>query len=167
MMLKMEYLAMGILATVVAMIITYLVGERSWGKQQMNVMQIFAFWFYRRVNRIKLIRDKRYKVAILLATMKINNEITSISPNFTSAQHHFARNTKLTLQDIYDDYRGHRYIKIDTPEHGVLIFEIAEYMRVALDKRIKDRTIANAPEGTSADVVKELETKPMLKVIRK
>lgn len=166
-MLKMEYLAMGILAAVAVMIIIYLVGERSWGKQQMNRMQIFAFWFYRKINRIKLIRDKRYKEAILLATMKINNEITSITPNFTAAQHHFSRNTKLTLQDIYDDYRGRRYLKIDTPKHGVLIFEIAEYMRVALDKRIKNRVIANAPEGTSAEITKELETKPMLKVIRK
>jgi len=166
-MFKMEYLAMGILATVATMIIIYLVGERCWGKQQMNGMQIFAFWFYRKINRIKLIADKPYKEAILLASMKINNEITSITPNFTAAQHHLGRNTKLTLQDLYDDYRGHRYLKIDTPKRGILIFEIAEYMRVALDKRIKDKTIASAPEGTSADVVKELETKPMLKVIRK
>lgn len=167
MMLKMEYLAMGILAAVAVMIIIYLVGERIWGKQQMNRMQIFTFWFYRRVNRIKIVRDKRYKNAILLASMKINSEITSITPNFAAAQHYFSKNTKLALQDIYDDYRGHRYLKIDTPKHGVLIFEIAEYMHVALDKRIKDRTIANAPEGTSAEITKELETKPMLKVIRK
>ena len=62
MMLKMEYLAMGILAAVAVMIIIYLVGERIWGKQQMNRMQIFTFWFYRRVNRIKIVRDKRYKI---------------------------------------------------------------------------------------------------------
>lgn len=161
--MRMEYLAIGVLF-VVAAIIIYLIGERTWGIKKPKKGSVFAFFVYRKVNRIK-VRDRDYKESILLSFMKVGPQITGVPANFNTAQYKLNRSTKLSLIDIYDDYQGHRYIKVNTPRYGVFIFEISEYMKVSLDTRVKDRILNLAPKEASEETA-ELETRPLLKVVK-
>lgn len=160
-----EYIVIGLLVVILIGVVVYLVGERSWGKTDPNASRRFAFWFYRKMNRLKVLNKKGYKDSVLLHLIKAGPEITAVSANFNRAKMIIEEKTFYKLIDIYDDSRGYRYIKVESEKYGIAIFEIMEYMRTALNKKIKDEVI-NTADPEKKDLVKELETRPSLRVIK-
>ena len=171
--MKWEYMLIVTLVIVIMFVILYLVGERCWGKTQMNHRRETAFWFYRRVNRLRfnmLKEHKNVKNIVMLHLMKVSNEITNPNLDFNRARNTFENTTVFKLIDIFDDRKGHRYFMIDIGKFGgkyggKYVFEIMEYIRVAYNQGIKEHEIGKIPKDKE-ELKKELETKPMLKVIK-
>lgn len=162
--MKIEYVVICFLIVFIISIMLYLIGERTWGKAMPNRWRRLAFWFYRKINRLKIYRSRHFKVAVLLHLMKVQNEITSVSVQFDTTKRIFDSKTKYKLIDIYDDHIGHRYLKIKT-RRGTLIFEIMEYIRTSINQKIKDEVLSNKPEGDNKEY-NELHSQPVLKVIK-
>jgi hypothetical protein len=164
--MKLEYAALIVMALALILVVTYLVGERTWGNVKASRFKTLAFWFYRRINRLKIFRQTDFRKDLMLNLIAIGPEITSTNPNFTAAQATLKKRTIYELVDIYDDNHGKRYLKIKTPRYGILIFEIMEYMRVALDKEFKEMVLSQAPEGATKVMTQDLETKPILRLVK-
>lgn len=167
--MKWEYILIVVLAIIIILVITYLVGEKSWGKEHMSHIRGFAFWFYRRVNRFRFKTIKQHKILkniLMLHLMKVSDEITNPNPDFKNAKNGFDGTTSFSLLDIFDDKKGKRYLLIDVGKYGgKYIFEIMEYIRVAYNQDIKEYEIKKLP-ADKENLKKELETKPILKIVK-
>lgn len=164
--MKWEYILIGLLLMIIVMVVTYLVGEKTWAIPKPSRKRLVAFSFYRNVNKLKRFKAKNYKEVIMLHLMKVSAEITNPTPDFNRAKQIFDGSTIFTLVDIKDDGIGHRYFRINTKDFGDLVFEAVEYMRVAYNLEIREREMNRITPGKT-ELIKELEAKPMLKIIKK
>lgn len=158
----MEYIVIGILVAVLVGVVTFFLGEKVWGRTCPGIISRSAFSFYRMITRLRI--SKGYKKIIMLHLMKVGPEITAVTPEVIQAQRIFNATTMTQLVDIYDDGFGHRYIKTYKEEVGTGIFEIMEYMRIALNTKIKEEQISIVKDK-KPEFVQELEAKPTLRVI--
>lgn len=166
--MKWEYFIIAVLVIVINLVILYLIGERSWGKD-LNHRTRAAFWLYLKINRIRFCmkkNNKDLKKVIMLHLMKVSDEITNPNMNYNKAKSIFEDTTVFGLIDIFDDQRGRRYLMIDLKKYGgKYVFEIMEYIRIAYNQEIKEKEIDRTP-GNKPEIKKELQTKPTLKLVK-
>lgn len=140
-------------------------GSRQWGKK-MNGIQRMAFITFLAAKDIRLMLVGCDRTNYMLHLIKTHKEIMELNIDFNNLKRKFESRSVLELVDVFDDAIGNRYIKIKTDKYGYIIFELKQYLKVALNQKICDKIREHAPEGACVETVEVLKKRTVLKLIK-